>query len=398
MNRAVAAVGSVTDVGCWSGTPFHFWQAARAAGFADEPWRVDLRRINWQRWAWNAGQILSRGSGGFQYSNWFLRLIETQIPEELWATEVISFSQHFPRASTVTESGGTLNHYLDAPFAALVTGRGLDLKLPRKIVERALELERENYAASRRVVVMARWAAGVMREECSVPESKLHVILPGANLQLPPDWEFPAPTGRAGIEREFRLGFVGKDWKRKGLPLVIGVRDELARRGWKARVLAAGMAPAELQRSAGLEFVGFINKQNDPQAFLRFLTACDVGCLFSEREAFGISTLEFLRAGVPVAGFIHEGPADAVPPDAGFRFERGCSVERIADELAAYLKDENQQALFRANAQRWSSLVTWERCVAEMQELWTNGRSAEPVQPWRGLPQSFPTMNLTLAL
>ena len=36
-----------------------------------------------------------------------------------------------------------------------------------------------------------------------------------------------------------------------------------------------------------------------------------------------MSVLEFLRAGVPVAGYAVEGPAETLPPDAGLRFAAG---------------------------------------------------------------------------
>ncbi len=385
MNFALAAVGDVADPRCWSGIPFHFWRAALRAGIAAEPWRVHPERLRGRRMLWNAAGIFSgRGPGGFQYSPGFLAALEAQVPAELWQGEILTFHQHFPRAASVAAHGGKLQHYLDAPFAALASGRGLDLRLPRRVVERALALERENYAASERVVFMARWAAEVALAECGVSADRASVILPGANLDLPEDWDFPAPAGRAGRDRPFTLGFVGKDWRRKGLPLLVDTCEELVRRGWKARVLAAGEAPPDLRRAPLVEFAGWIDKAKDPAGFLSFLTRGDVGCLFSEREALGISTLEFLRAGVPVAGFAHEGPADTLPPDAGFRFPAGSGAVDLADAFAAYLKDETRQAAFRERARQWSRRVTWERCVAEFAELWETGSVAHPVRPWLG--------------
>jgi glycosyltransferase involved in cell wall biosynthesis len=385
MINGIACVGDTSSLGSWSGIPFHFWKAACASGCAVEPWRVNLGKITWQRWLWNGAQMLQGQRGGFQYSPWFLDALESQIPDDQWAGSILSFNQHFPRGVSVTRKGGELNHYLDAPFVALATGRGLDLRLPKRVVMGALELERQNYASSRRVITMARWAADVLVQECGVEEGKVAVILPGANLALPKDWHFPSPNGRAGRERDFTLGFVGKDWLRKGLPLLVAVRDELSRRGWRVRVRAAGDAPPELLRRDGVEFVGYLDKHKNAPAFLDFLSDCDLGCLFSEREAFGISTLEFLRAGVPVVGFAHEGPADSLPPDAGFRFSLGCTPGDVADCLENYLKDEAAQDRFRSNARKWSELVTWERCIREFQEYWTTGTVAKPVQPWRGL-------------
>jgi len=384
--RAIAAVGDVCSHSCWSGTPFHFFEAARRAGFATDPLRIDLGKLVWPRRGWNLKQLLlGRSHGGFQYSARFLDLVEAQIPPGLWEADVISFNQHFPRAATVRQRGGSLHHYIDAPFAALATGRGLPQELPAAMVEEAMALERSNYAASDRVITMARWAAKVAVEECDVAPAKVHVILPGANLDLPEGWGFPVRKERAGVERDFTLGFVGKDWKRKGLPLLVSVRNELERRGWKCRVLVIGDAPSELRNTRGVGYAGYVDKDKESRRFLELLSLCDLGCLFSEREALGISTLEFLRAGVPVAGFDHEGMADTIPPDAGFRFAVGSSAESLADRLEEYLQNEAEQAKYVHRAQKWSGVVTWERCVREFQELWKTGRVAAPVQPWRGL-------------
>lgn len=386
--RSVAAVGDVESVSAWSGIPFFFWKAARLAGFAELPWRLDLSRFAWPRRYWTLQRLL-RGHrpGGFQYSDAFLGRACAQMPQTLLSTEIITFNQHFPPARSVSAAGGELNHYIDATFAAMTNRRALDLHLSVDIAARGCEQERANYSTSRRVVTMARWAARSAVGECGVDAAKVSTILPGANFDLPADAVLPeAPAAeRAGREREFVLGFVGMDWRRKGLGLIVDVRDALARRGWKTLVLAAGEAPEELTRRPGVRFMGRIDKAHEPTAFLRFLLGCDVGCLFSNNEALGISTLEFLRAGVPVAGFAHQGLADTLPPDAGFRFDLNTDAIQIADVFEAYLRDEARQAEFRRNARLWSPLLTWERCVGEMQELWHTGNVSVPVRPWLGL-------------
>ncbi len=385
LSRSIAALGDVADPSTWSGTPFHFWQAARALGFAAEPWRLRLDGFAGPRRWWNFRAALrGRGLGGYQYSAEFLDRAEAQIPRSLFSTEVITFHQHFPRALSVTQAGGEIVHYIDAPFVALAAGRGLDLRLPAAIVEEACASERENYALGQGVVTMARWAAEEVVRSCGVPREKVCAILPGASVELPPGWDFPAPPGRPGRERDFVLGFIGNDWRRKGLGLVLDVRDELARRGWKTSVHAAGQAPPELKHRPGMRFSGFIDKRADPGAFLEFLAGCDVGCLFSAREALGISTLEFLRAGVPVAGFAHEGPADTIPPDAGFRFDPAATCGEIADALEACLADENRLGFLRRHARRWSPLLTWERCVRQFAEWRETGAVRHPVELWKG--------------
>ncbi|MEX0643449.1 MAG: glycosyltransferase family 4 protein [Pirellulales bacterium] len=382
--RSVAAIGDAGDPNSWSGIPYHFWQAGRRAGFLAEPIRLRLDELIWQRRFWALGRVmLGRRPSGFQYTPACLGRLERQIPKNLLSSEVISFNQHFPRAATVRAAGGRISYYIDATFAALSSGRGLQLDIADDIVAEARELERENLRLADRVVAMARWAADSLINECGVPPEKVSVVLPGANLELPTDWSPPArPNGRIGKERTFVLGFVGKDWERKGLPLLCDVRDELARRGWNVVVRAAGDAPAAMRDRPGIEFVGFIDKRNGTNAFVDFLAYSDFGCLFSQREALGISTLEFLRVGVPVAGFAVEGPADTLPPDAGLRFSTVDTVETITDAFDTLLRDPDSYAVLVSNARKYSRLVTWDRCVEELQSLWNCGAIDHSLRLW----------------
>src|SRR5690606_41707271 len=66
--------------------------------------------------------------------------------------------------------------------------------------------------------------------DLGIPCSKVHVVLPGANLDerdlVPSSDQLEPPP-----PNPLRLGFIGKHWQRKGLPFVLQVAEELARRG-----------------------------------------------------------------------------------------------------------------------------------------------------------------------
>lgn len=389
MNRsalhAVAVIGDAGHPQTWSGIPWHFCQAARERGWATEPWRLDLAPLrNTRRW-WNAGRLLQlQRPGGFQYSRTFLERAEASLPAAQWQGRVLTFSQHFPRVESVRRHGGRLVSYIDATFASFCQPGGLEAKLPAAMQAEARQRESENLQGSEKVVTMARWAIDSVTTQCGVPRERTATILPGANLALPDDFTFQRPAGRPGLDRPLVLGFVGKDWQRKGLPFVLQVRHEIEQRGFRAEVHCAGHAPRELVRETGVRFVGFLDKAREPARFLAFLSGCDVGCLFSSHEPLGISTLEFLRAGVPVAGFAVEGLADTLPPDAGFRFAPGSSAADVAETLLATFRSESRTAHLRAGAEAWSPWVTWQRCLQEWHELLTTGRVLQPIQPWRG--------------
>jgi len=313
---------------------------------------------------WNAGRVLlGRGQGGFQYSRTFLDAAEAQIPVALFAGRVLTFSQHFPRASSVRRYGGRISYYIDAPFAALVSGRGLDLRLPGRIREEALALERENYQQADRIVCMAQWAADAVMELCGVPREKVSVVLPGANIERPIDFKFVPMPGRPGVDRPLVLGFVGKDWKRKGLEFLLQVRDVVVAQGLMCVVHAAGFDPATSPTHEGLKAVGFIDKQREPERFIEFVCQCDLGCLFSSREALGISTLEFLRFGVPVAGFSIEGLRDTLFPGCSFAFDVGTTAKSVADDMVRTFSNGAATEALRNAAILRSETVTWSKTI-----------------------------------
>jgi len=347
-----------------------------------EPWRLDLSRFVGARRRWNLFQWLSgAGLGGYQYSDAFLSSAERSVPAALHASQVISFSQHFPRAATIVAAGGSVSYYIDATVASLSAGVGATVRLsPPKRAE-ALHKERDNFHRAARIVTMARWAAESVIRECGVPREKVFTILPGANITLPHNWQFTYDDRKPGRERPLVLGFVGKDWQRKGLPFLLAVRNVLARMNWRVVVRAVGHCPPELKRVEGLEYVGFIDKQRDEGRLLRFLADCDLGCLFSKREPLGISTLEFLRVGVPVTGFAVEGLLDTLPPKAGLRFAPTASPEEVAHAIASLFADDQARFAAREAARALSQFVTWNRCIREWRKVIEVG-AFEPFQLW----------------
>lgn len=380
--RIIATVGDAADINCWSGTPFHFWQAGLNAGWNVEPCRLPLNRFSWSRRIWNARRwCLGQGIGGYQYSDAFADRAAKLIGfQDLPGAHVISFNQHFPRPALIATHGGILSHYLDATFPLLLTRYGFDLSLPREIQKMALEKEREAFQAAKWLVFFQRWSAESAIRDCGADPKKVRVICPGANIVIHDEVAL-CPR----ISRPFVLGFVGKDWRRKGLLFLLKVRQQLEVLGTPAVVRCVGCAPSELASEKGVEFLGFIDKRREHIKFVEFLRSCDLGCLFSTAEASSIAVLEFLRAGVPTTGFTVDGMADLFPPDAALRFEPTTAADEVAEAIHLLAQEEGRYEAMRSAARDWSRLVTWERCVAEWDELMKTGNIAQPVRPWLGL-------------
>ena len=326
------------------------------------------------------------GIGGYQYSEDFLARAESEGLGAIDGQWVLSFHHHFPRAAPVHRAGGKIVYYLDATLGAELEGHALEVALPPRAATRALEIERENLATGDQIITMSRWLRDYLVDRKQVSPDRISVVLPGANLELPAGWR-PAAFSRPESGPRFTFGLVGNDWERKGLRYLIKVVQELARRGVASQVRVIGRCPRDID-PATTEVVGPIDKRSALPEFIRAVAGCDLGCMFSDKEAFGISVLEFLRLGIPVAGFASEGPADSIPPDAGFRFDLGETPGAVAEALGAYFRSPERQRQKRLAAAAWSGSVTWERALGEVAAILTTGSAPLPVQPWSGQKMS----------
>lgn len=365
----VAAIGDVLDINTHSNLPYFFFNEGKRQGVFTDALRLDLSEFTWKRRFWNLKQLaLGRGIGGFQYSTSFLEALERQIPPLLRSACMVTFSQVFPRAGSIPERG-ELVCYIDATIRDLVDNPSYAIRLPSYILQKTLDQERQNYHAASHVVVRSSWIIPTLMDYYGVPRHKITHVLPGANLALPAEWKPPAVPGRPGIDRDLVLGFVGKDWRRKGLPFLMKVRGELAQRGYRVRIRVIGSRPPDVAADPGIEITGFIDKHSGMDRFVDAVSTCDIGCLFSASEALGISTLEFLRTGVPVAGFYHQGLKDTLLHGASLRFNTDARPEEAADAFERFIQDDDLRNGMKAKALHYSDEVTWAACVNRFKNL-----------------------------
>lgn len=379
--RSIAALGDVLDPNCFGGSPSRFFVESRKRGFAHEAWRVDLTRLRRDRLRWNVGRVLSgHRPGGFQFSSAGRKAALGCADRTLLATDVISFHQHVPPFDDVERAGGTLNFYIDATYRQLFPTYGIDRTLSKSVISEALEYERAAFRSARRIVTSQTWTLRSLLDDYGIPAVKCAVILPAPNYVEHPGIR-PEPEGVAGRDRPFVIGFIGKDWRRKGLKVAVEVARILRRIGWKVSIQAIGFLPSECPYSSEVECLGFIDKRTQ---FGPFLHRCDIGCLFSSAEAAGIAAMEFIGVGVPVAGFTVNGLNDILPAEAGFRFPPSSSPEQIASAFDEYLRDGARHHALRSNAIDFARLLTWQRCVDEFEEFWRTGKVDSPFRLWTG--------------
>lgn len=372
MKRHLLCCGDATDPATWSNTPYFLLQAGRKQGLFHCGLALHPEQLRRQGRFWNLKQALTTGkAGGFQYSRTFTRALLAQA--SLAPDQPLALLSHFPLLPCHPwPAAWRVDYYIDATTQQVFADYGNGGRLAGDYRLQVLERERRAFRQAGAVIGMSDWAADSVIQHYGVDRSKVHVVPGGANLdesqlaQLSPE-PLPAPPS---AEQPMRIGFLGKEWQRKGGPFLLELADALKQRGLPTVIRAIGPNPAKLPAHPALEPLGFINKQSDTARFVAELRSWHFGTLFSDAEAFGISNRECLRLGVPVLAHTVGGISSTMPDaGCGHLFAAHPSAAEVADWIAARLSTYAGYLAWRAElAPRWREF-TWDTAVEKLSKI-----------------------------
>lgn len=226
--------------------------------------------------------------------------------------------------------------------------------LPDDVAAATDALEAATLGRAARALYPSPWAAESAVSDYGMDPARVKVIPFGANLdEVPSRAECLSPRPSP----PFRLLFIGRDWVRKGGPIVLGALRELRSRGRDVTLTVVGASPPAEE---GLEVIPLLDKKvEEDRARLRHLllsshlfvlpTRADcfsmVGC---EAAAHGLPVLMTRTGGVP--GVVNEGRnGRLLPLEAGAAEWAGAIEEMLAParhaELVSGSRDESEARL-----------------------------------------------------
>jgi glycosyltransferase involved in cell wall biosynthesis len=367
-SRQLLCNGDATDLATWSNIPYFLLQAGMKKGLLQGGLQLQPERLNWQRHAWNLLQLLRSGKpGGFQYSRGFGRALLAQAA--LSAEQPLALLSHFPLLPVYPWSAAwRTDFYIDATTHQVLHAYGAGTRIAASVQRNLLERERLAYEQAGAVICMSQWTADSLIDDYAIDPAKVHVVPGGANLdeQLVPQIT-PAKPPPPSAEQPLRLGFLGKEWQRKGGPFLLELAEALQQRGLPAVIRAIGPDPAQLPSHPALQPLGFINKQTDTARFVAEVRSWHFGTLFSEAEAFGISNRECLRLGVPVLTHAVGGIASTLPDGGcGQLFPAHPGPGEVAQWITGWLNPYEGYLNWReALRPRWHAF-TWAAAVEQL--------------------------------
>lgn len=304
MRIAVAAIGNTNDVSTFGGTPYYCLQAGLSnetlvtgLDLSASPSRLSPRHI-----AWAGLSAMRTGSvRGYQYSQSFL--------EAIWRGQrfdgidcVLNLNQLFPE-SLFGNDRVRKWLYIDQTLNQLINYYEFGKILGRRACSEIIASERAQLNRVDGIIVTSKWAASDVVASYGIDKRKVFIVPRGANIDCLAMERFASK----GYNRErdvispsrdcLRLVFVGKDWQRKGLDRLLRAIPIARENGAKVELTVIGVdrsgIPASLAGLPGVAWLGYLDKSEHPDRYIESVSACDVGCLLSLREAGGISLREF---------------------------------------------------------------------------------------------------------
>lgn len=365
------ALCDVTDIRARGGSPYYLLSEGKKAGFIKRGAPLDMKAVKMHRYLWNLSQILIRlNKGGFQYTDIFAEKLFSKAGITPPTGPILSQFPLFPPDSWLKRT--SLNFYIDATLKQNFNNINARELSRKKIQRDAISREKERYQEAGRIVCMAKWAAESLIDSYGIHSSKVYVIPGGANLGKTGVNDFDKDPA---VHQVLRLGFVGKDWRRKNLPLLLEIAEHINRLGQPVEVAAAGFPREKGPRHPLLIEYGLIDKRKSPEFFSEFLLQSHFGCLFSHREPFGLSNREFLNVGVPVLTWDIGGLPDTVPVGSGFVFSSKETSLQIAEAILDNWKNWEGYLKLRERVESMRHEVTWAKTIENFRKTWSDGSS-----------------------
>jgi len=199
------------------------------------------------------------------------------------------------------------------------------------------------------------YTADAIRDAYRIDRSRLRVIRKAVDTESFRRPEQPVPDPLVGSSRGARLVFVGSDWQRKGLDVLLEALDLVARQIPHVSLCALGPDPQDIELQRLLTRPGIVGRVHLTGRACKDMVAhhlwhSDVFVLPSRREALGVAALEAMAAGLPVVAAAVGGIPEMVRSGREGVLVRPDHPSELAEALVRLLMDSDTRARMAAAA------------------------------------------------
>lgn len=294
-----------------------------------------------------------------------------RVPSDLSDTPVFVFGD-------MTLSDAPHFFYQDLNVQTIIDHRNLGIRtymydqVPMDILAELAAAQAEHYRNVNTVFVMSHWIKNQIVATGTIPGCRIKVVGAGSNLGT----TFRRnPYTEANLTAK-RLIFIGRDFERKGGPLLLEAWDQVHHNMPEAELVLVGPDPMLSDHERNIKCLGDV-----PSATAVDLLLQSTGLVLPTLwEPYGIAFLEGFSCGVPGIGpnrmaigeFLKDG-------QNGYLYEQDDPLV-LADAMMRLLQDPDRTWAMSQDAFTRSQAYTWERVFQRMTESWStpDGMSATP--------------------
>jgi glycosyltransferase involved in cell wall biosynthesis len=243
--------------------------------------------------------------------------------------------------------------------------------LNEKQLDAAVACERRTYMAAAGIFTFSEYVRQTFLRSYLLAPERVITVRAGPNF----DFEsiMPRPAPEEGRPHAPTILFVGREFDRKGGPVLLDAFRSVRAAMPNARLLIAGPQTLEVQES-GVEFLGYLRKSDATQSarLSAAFAAADVFCLPTRHEPFGIVILEAMFNGLPVvATDVSAIPEMVIEGETGFTVPRD-DAAALADRLLRLLTQPDlARRLGAAGRLRVQEQFTWGAVAKTMLNVMT---------------------------
>lgn len=217
-------------------------------------------------------------------------------------------------------------------------------------------LQNEYYQSATGIFCMGHWLKEYLIKECNIPYEKVVHVGGGINLKL--DKIHPTKN-----KTKTKILFVGRDFKRKGGFITIEAFKLLKRQMPNAELFVAGPKENPIKENiAGFHYLGDLNFDE----VNRYFNECDIFCMPSYFEAYGLVFVEALASGLPCIGrdcyempyFIEEGKTGLLL--------KNDSAEELAGKMYELLTNDTYKNNVAAKKEWYIKEYSWDTVAERM--------------------------------
>jgi alpha-maltose-1-phosphate synthase len=258
--------------------------------------------------------------------------------------------------------------YCDSNIAMAQLGSATGLteasSLTAQEIEQVRIRETRVYAQSDAIMTLSEFLRNTFVSKFGLEPDRIVAVGAGPNLDQDGSPAAPPPPSSPPT-----ILFVGRQFDRKGGPMLLRAFQSVRRQVPQARLVIVGPHSIAEELGEGVEFLGFLNK-DDPRDASRLRKAYEdahVFCLPTRFEPFGVAFLEAMRFGIPCVG-----PDAWAVPEMVVHGQTGVLVPAddegaLAQALSGLLLDrELALSMGRLGRERAETLFSWTAVTSRM--------------------------------